>query len=426
MDNRNLVPVSPSESPGGFKVESSVLIGQSRNAVVVTPNPPASNYVPGSVDYSLLYHAAGSASGTVSAQVIDPDQLPNDHVFEVSFDTTAGIDTKILIPFATNYTIRDTTSGTTLVSKSPIPLLPALKDTQAVQPFAWQKYDTLWTSNVFSGMVLNMKNVLPDTQAIRFASGWLPGSLSTSTIQILYNDNVVYPVSFKIVFDSMAIGKSFTTKLANPTSTFNTYLTIVNTVTGDTLPFHLKEGLFGAKGKLDKTGEVIYIGYRKSDGTYLWPWALTLIMFNPADLPPQPGDVYNVVCPLPFSTNDRFTFSTTASGVKRDLQSSVLDKVAVVPNPYILTALWERESSLTGRGERKVQFIHLPAECTISIYTQNGTRIRTIYHSKGMADGVESWDLTTDEGLEVAFGVYIFHIDAHDIGQKIGTFAIIN
>lgn len=429
MDKRGLVPVSPSESPGGFKIENSVLVDKSRNAAIVTPNAPATNYVNGTVDYSLLSHPAGSATGSVNVQVIDPDQLPDNHVFEVSFDTTAGIDTKIAVPFATNYSIRNTTSGDTLVLRYPVSLLPALKDTEAIKPFEWQKYDTVWTSTVFNGMVLNFKNMWPDTMAIRLGSGWQPGSITTSVVSINYSEGqntYVYPVSFQIVFDSVAIGKSFTLKIDNPTTTFNTYFTIIDVATGDTLPFYLKEGLIGAKGKWDKTGEAINISFRKKDGTYTWPWVLSLAMFNSTDLPPQPGDVYNFVSPMPFATKDKFTFNTTASKVNRNMTSAILDRVAVVPNPYILTAIWERETSLTGRGERKIQFIHLPEECTIRIFTQNGTPIKTITHSRSMADGTESWDLTTSEGLEVAFGVYIFYIEAKDIGHKIGTFAIVN
>jgi hypothetical protein len=43
-----------------------------------------------------------------------------------------------------------------------------------------------------------------------------------------------------------------------------------------------------------------------------------------------------------------------------------------------------------------------------------------------LSNGTASWDLTTRDGLEVAFGVYVYHIDAEGIGEKIGTFAIIN
>jgi hypothetical protein len=430
MDDRGLVQVSPAESPGGFKLNSGVVTDISRNAAVVMPNATSTNYVSGTVDNSLISHTTGSATGSMSVQVIDPDLLPENHAFEVTFDTTPGVDAKIAVPFATNYTVRDVTSGEMLIDKHPLALLPAQKDTEAVKPFEWQKYDTVWTSTVFQGMVLNFRNSWPDTMATRMASGWQPGSITTGVVTTNYSDGqntYVYPVSFRIIFDSLAIGKSFSTKVSNPTSTFNTYFTILNSATGDTIPFYFKETLLGAKGKWDKTGEGIYIGYRKTDGTYTWPWYLSLTLFNPAtDLPPQPGDVYNFVSPRPFTTEDKFTFNSKASKVTRTMSSAILDKVAVVPNPYLTSAIWERETSLTGRGERMIQFIHLPQECTIRIFTQNGVPIKTITHSRGIADGTESWDLTTSEGLEVAFGIYVYYIEANNIGHKIGTFAIIN
>ena len=35
------------------------------------------------------------------------------------------------------------------------------------------------------------------------------------------------------------------------------------------------------------------------------------------------------------------------------------------------------------------------------------------------------WDLVSKDGMDIAFGVYIFHVDAPGIGEKIGKFAII-
>jgi hypothetical protein len=42
------------------------------------------------------------------------------------------------------------------------------------------------------------------------------------------------------------------------------------------------------------------------------------------------------------------------------------------------------------------------------------------------SNGIAVWDLKTNEGLEVSFGLYFFHVDAPGIGEKIGKFAIIN
>jgi hypothetical protein len=72
-----------------------------------------------------------------------------------------------------------------------------------------------------------------------------------------------------------------------------------------------------------------------------------------------------------------------------------------------------------------VQFIHLPAECTIRIYTIRGELVRTLDHRGVGSDGTEWWDLQTQTGQDVAYGVYLFHVEAPGIGEKAGKFAII-
>jgi hypothetical protein len=51
--------------------------------------------------------------------------------------------------------------------------------------------------------------------------------------------------------------------------------------------------------------------------------------------------------------------------------------------------------------------------------------IKTLQHTGNVANGSEPWDLTTKEGLNVAFGIYVYHIEAPGVGHKIGTFAVI-
>jgi len=96
-----------------------------------------------------------------------------------------------------------------------------------------------------------------------------------------------------------------------------------------------------------------------------------------------------------------------------------------VPNPYVGAASWEPLSSEVGRGERRIFFIRLPNECTIRIYTISGKLVDTIEHSSTISDGQESWDLVSKDGMDIAFGVYVYHVDAPGIGQTIGKFAII-
>ena len=54
-----------------------------------------------------------------------------------------------------------------------------------------------------------------------------------------------------------------------------------------------------------------------------------------------------------------------------------------------------------------------------------GKLLDTIEHNSTIADGQESWDLVSKDGMEIAYGIYIYHVDAPGIGETIGRFAII-
>jgi len=51
--------------------------------------------------------------------------------------------------------------------------------------------------------------------------------------------------------------------------------------------------------------------------------------------------------------------------------------------------------------------------------------VDVIKHNSTVDNGTEIWDLTSMENLDVSYGLYIYHIDAPGIGQKVGKFAII-
>ena len=51
--------------------------------------------------------------------------------------------------------------------------------------------------------------------------------------------------------------------------------------------------------------------------------------------------------------------------------------------------------------------------------------MRTIEHSSDFFDGTEPWDLLSKDGMDVSYGIYIYHLDAKELGQKIGRIAII-
>lgn len=139
---------------------------------------------------------------------------------------------------------------------------------------------------------------------------------------------------------------------------------------------------------------------------------------------PAAGDEYWVKTKKPFRQGDQFFFETKASEFKPELAKSGMDNIYVVPNPYVAFNPAEQPGQTANlRGERVLQFRNLPPQCTIRIYTLVGELIQTI--QKDDNGSIASWDLLTNEGQRIAYGVYIFHVDAPGIGEKIGRFAVI-
>lgn len=91
---------------------------------------------------------------------------------------------------------------------------------------------------------------------------------------------------------------------------------------------------------------------------------------------------------------------------------NLLSEINIVPNPYYGYSNYEH-----GALENYVRIVNLPAYCTISIYTVNGTMIRTLTHGSDATSFVE-WDLKNHANIPIASGVYIIHVDAPGIGER--------
>ena len=140
---------------------------------------------------------------------------------------------------------------------------------------------------------------------------------------------------------------------------------------------------------------------------------------------PQPGDVLNIYTRKEFSSRDIHVYETSSGKEDAEKVVNELDAVSVVPNPYVAAAIWEQKPYLqSGRGERKIYFINLPTDCTIRIYTMAGELVRKLEHHESVYNGAQSWDLLNLDNLEVAYGVYIYHIET-DNAETIGKFAVI-
>ncbi len=124
----------------------------------------------------------------------------------------------------------------------------------------------------------------------------------------------------------------------------------------------------------------------------------------------------------------RFSTANLAPGVNDEpTASAALDLIRVVPNPYYAYSAYETSSL-----DNRVKITNLPAKCTISIFTLDGTLVRRFERdvtqdntSGGELNSKSSnldtsldWDLKNEKNVPLASGMYIIHIDAGNLGEK--------
>jgi len=142
---------------------------------------------------------------------------------------------------------------------------------------------------------------------------------------------------------------------------------------------------------------------------------------------PVEGDIIKITTTKPFDRRDNYTFSIDGNYIDENEILNDLGNVYVVPDPYIAVSSLERKviNPSEGRGDRRVDFVNLPNECTVKIFTTSGRFVRELHHFSEHSDARMPWDLRTKDGLEVAPGIYFFVVEAPGAGQSIGRFAII-
>jgi len=146
---------------------------------------------------------------------------------------------------------------------------------------------------------------------------------------------------------------------------------------------------------------------------------------------PLPGDELLISFERPFWSTDTVQFTTHAPDtVSPSAHNSVMGDIKVVPNPYVGTNKMEEAIFNTKYNQRrKLIFTHLPMRCTIHIFTVSGTLVDRIQVNNSIDNGQTEWDLLTNEGLEIAAGMYIYHVRSDIPGlegqEKMGKFAVI-
>jgi hypothetical protein len=141
---------------------------------------------------------------------------------------------------------------------------------------------------------------------------------------------------------------------------------------------------------------------------------------------PGEGDIYRLVLRRPLGADDSFVFGTRGERVDPAAAAAAfVEQPYVVPNPYVGSASFEpARFAISGRGERRLEFRAVPLRGTVRIYTVRGELVRTLYQDESTA-GYVPWDLRTKDNLDVAPGLYLFHVESPGGATFIGKFAIL-
>ncbi|HQV30918.1 MAG TPA: hypothetical protein PKV71_03535 [Calditrichia bacterium] len=376
------------------------------NVVVVRPNPPALGYTPAALNSTE--RIAGKGTGTVEVEVVNSSVVPDNHQFEIHFDNPLDS------ARASFYSLIDVTTRDTLYSFG--------KD------FRGEKRGPVGAGilvNVNTGRIPAMDTT---NSGFRVGSSNLKLNVSYAPALPTTLDRPGYPDDIEVVFGDTYLDTSIAA-VSLPAKPAKLKV-VAKTDSGDyQLNFRFRD--LDNDGTLNGIGEYIevvtYARARPTAARATWQFSVDTTGLGGAAInPPGAGEFYDLKVILPFSKGDVFTFASTGQSLDRNAAHASDQKPYVVPNPYVGAASFEpARFAVSGRGERRMEFRGLPAECTIRIFSVVGDLVQTLEHSGEITEGFVPWDLRSKDNLEVAPGLYIYHVESEGRDPFIGKFAII-
>ncbi len=414
--------IAPTECSKYISIEKSGAVDKGTNVAIVKPEAPAAGYTAPSLE-NLTLLEGGTATGTIGYKIIDPTLIRDGHTYQVTFeDSIETIDSR-LYPVTTSMTLADVTvpgSPDTLINKTP-----------NIGP-----EDQLPMTDGFKLTLVNEPQLVVNENLTR----WGRDDIYGYTIQpFKYSRTLGVPraADYRIDFGEVGIDTSTFAAISRTREldAMPVNFTITNTTSGKKIDFALweKDEISGEEGKFTaftdrtRTDIIIFMEPDENDSlTFTWEFELDSETNDSLHNNPQAGDFIDIIFRKPFLSGDVVEFTTLPERIEPARAKADMDRIKVVPNPYVVANSWEPLNPYAnGRGPRELHFIHLPQKCTIKIFNIRGQLVDTIEHSNTVNDGTEIWDMQTKDLLDIAYGVYVYHVDAGELGQKIGKFAVI-
>jgi hypothetical protein len=409
--------IGPSECTISISLNPNGTIkNKSNNVVKVTPEAPVAGYLPATL--GEISHIEGTTSGTIGYEIVDVNDIKDGHVYRITFEDTLIVTPNRPDTLKTkNFTLTDSTTNQIIINKSP-------------------NFSFDYEQPIIDGFKLRFRSdsrVEIDKQN----SKWSSAELAPFVFEKFVLSNVKgeeRPNNYIITFGDVGVATSRELIIeTNPLQTFPSKpvnFTVYNTSSNIPVEFgFIETDTTGGEGKFTGKGSVkdriVFLEPNAQDSLVKTWW---FYFTNNADTSRMPmvGDTAYISIKKPFLSSDVFRFVAKAGSIDPDLAKKQLDNIKVVPNPYYASAKWEMKNPYSsGRGPRALHFTHLPQRCTIRIFTVNGELVDVIEHESQLIDGTAEWDMLTKDNLSISYGVYIYHVDAPGIGEKIGKFAVI-
>jgi hypothetical protein len=407
-----------SDSLGFYPSENAITVSRTprggtilpKNVVEVRPNRKVHGHVPATTSNTAKIEGRGT--GTVQVQVVNSTLVPDNHTFLLQFKGVAADSVR-----AAYYDLIDSTTGSVIFTNS---------------------YDLEGQGRGYVGSGLLPVVATPQTVTVDSLSAFTAASPTNARLQLTYRTALPinlrrpgYPYDMTITFSDVPIDTSlrgFGLLRARPSK----FRIVAHTPDGDMrMKFYFLDNDEDGTLSLPLPDEYVdVVTYLPNDTRAYETWRVALdttgqAQSDPLRVPTQ-GDVYEARLIYPFEHGEMYSFKTTAEFISLEKAKVQATQVPyVVPNPYVGIASFESERfAISGRGERRMEFRNLPQNCTVRIFTVRGELVQTLQHD-GSDTGMVPWDLRTKDNLDVAPGLYIFHVDGGDLGTHVGKFAVI-
>lgn len=374
------------------------------NTVAVIPGAPAAGTTIGSADEKATHIAGKSDVSEIAVELLDPTKTTG-HTYQIWIDDTSSDQT--------TFSVWDVDANKFAVSIS------------GDEVKNWPLYDPdLDNAPIFDGVRVKVEDVpfgikeTKQTQGTGLELDRIRKFSSASNKLPLTSD---YELRFKY-------GPSDTANWIVYTDFYNgtpvkAPFEVWNLTTGSQVSCEIVDD---GNGYWDITEYIVLVNtdYQPTGGWLgNWPDDYSYYLRFTSSSTYQPGDVFKIVTNKPLTYEDKYEFKTVKQ-TTTTITEADLKNIRVVPNPYIVSSPYE-----TGKFgvQKEIQFQGLPPKAIIRIYNVAGDLVRVLEHNGGT---IEKWNLQTYNEQEVAFGVYIYHIEAFDetgrkIGEVVGKFALI-